>query len=200
MRNSKTLFIKPDRIDKPLYRKHIDQDVISFRSLIPDEDIDFLFKWVHLPYSKRFWQQDVSKSNLYALFKETLAHPFTHSFIGLINDQPVCQVDVYSIGADELKEHITFQAHDCGLHMLMLPPRQLKKGWSKLMLSQFMQFYFSFPEAENLFIEPDQENTWANLLARRANFQFIKTVRLSYKIANLYSISKQQFHATHKYL
>ena len=82
MRYSKTLFIKPDRIDKPLYRKHIDQDLISFRSLMPDEDIDFLFKWVHLPYSKRFWQQDVSKSNLLALYKETIAHPSTHSFIG----------------------------------------------------------------------------------------------------------------------
>jgi RimJ/RimL family protein N-acetyltransferase len=198
MQHSKALFIKPDKSDKPLYRNKIDHDVISFRSLIPDEDIDFLFNWTHLPYSKRFWQQDVSKSNLLALFNETIAHPYTHSFIGSINEQPVCQVELYNIHTDELKEHLNYGMHDCGLHLLMLPPKQLKKGWTILMLTQFLHFYFSYPEAEHLYIEPDQENSLANQLAKRAHFHFHKTVKLSYKTANLYSISKQQFHATNK--
>lgn len=197
MNTNNTLFIKPERIDKPVYKKTIDKNEICFRSMMPEEDITYLHTWVHLPYSKRFWQQDISKANLLALYKETMAHPMQHSFIGLFNAQPVCQVDIYLIESDELKEHIHCQGQDCGLHLLMIPPKQSKRGWSALMLRHFMHFYFSFPQSERLYIEPDQENNFANLLAKKAGFQFIKKVNLSYKVANIYSITKQQFHATH---
>jgi RimJ/RimL family protein N-acetyltransferase len=197
---NRILFIKPDRIDKPVYKKTIDQNVVSFRSLIPDEDINFLYTWVHLPYSKRFWQQDISKGNLLALYKEAIANPMQHSFIGNFNAQPICQVDIYNIESDELKEHIHCHPHDCGLHLLMIPPKLSKKGWSLLMLRHFLQFYFSFPQAARLYIEPDQENNFANQLARKANFQFLKTIVLSYKVANLYVITKQQFYESNKKL
>ena len=51
-----------------------------------------------------------------------------------------------------------------------------------------------FPEAETLYGEPDAANTPANLAAKRAGFQFQKTIQLSYKTANLYAITKDQFH------
>jgi RimJ/RimL family protein N-acetyltransferase len=129
-----------------------------------------------------------------------LDNPSAHSFIGLFNNKMVCQIDCYHASADELKDHVAISSGNCGLHILMLPPRQLQKGLTVAMLKAFIKFFFSFGAAQTLFGEPDHRNTAANIAAKRSGFEFQKQIPLSYKTANLYSITKQQFHATHSIL
>jgi hypothetical protein len=197
MRTDTLFFPKPPLSDQPVYTITDAEKKFAFRSLVPDTDIDFLFDWVNMPYSRKFWQMDGSISNLYALLRESVDHPSQHSFIGLYNDHPVCQIDLYDVACDELKEHIICESNDCGLHLLMCPPSQMTRGLSLAMLRHFMQFYFSFPVAARLFAEPDRANGFANRLAVKAGFQFVKTVQLSYKTANLYSVTKAQFYGAH---
>lgn len=193
-----TIFCKPVKTTHTgelLYLGHDEcrQSNISFRTLELDTDIEMLYDWVNQPYSKRFWQLNGSKTLLYNTCKSVLDNPNAHSFIGCCNEQPVCQVDLYNVAADELKDHTILEPDDCGLHLLMIPPKQSSKGLSLLMLKHFIRFYFSFPQASRLFAEPDKENTVANLLAKRVGFQFLKSIHLSYKSANLYCITKHQF-------
>src|SRR5690348_7345624 len=78
---------------------------IAFRSLNLETDLDTIHNWVNQPYSKRYWQMNGEKSFLQATYSAVLANPQAHSFIGLFNDQLVCQIDCYHVSADELKEH-----------------------------------------------------------------------------------------------
>ncbi|MBN8878056.1 MAG: acetyltransferase [Sphingobacteriales bacterium] len=195
---SATLFCKPVKTTHTNELLYLGQDEsrqskVSFRSLELETDIEMLYDWVNQPYSKRFWQLNGSKDLLYRTCQSVLDNPNAHSFIGCCNDQPVCQVDLYNVAADELKDHTSHEPDDCGLHLLTIPPKQSSKGLSLLMLQHFIRFYFSFPQANRLFAEPDKENTVANLLAKRAGFQLLKTIQLSYKTANLYSITREQF-------
>lgn len=182
-----------------LYKEHEPEHEadISFRSLQLDTDIDLLYDWVNQPYSKRFWQLNGSKDLLYNTYQSLLNNPNAHSFIGLYNNQPVCQVDLYNVAADELKDHTDHDPNDCGLHLLMMPPKTRGKGLSLTMLHHFIRYYFSFPQAGRLFAEPDKENATANLLAAKAGFVFLKEISLSYKTAHLYCITKEQFYATY---
>ena len=166
---------------------------IAFRSLQLTTDIETIHDWVNRFYTKRFWQLNGSKSLLINTYKNILNNQNAHSFIGLFNNQPVCQIDIYAVSADELKEHIKYDTGDCGLHLLMCPPEQMIKGLSLAMLQHFIQFYFSFPAAQCLYAEPDKENVFANRLAIKSGFHVLKTIELAYKTANLYSITKQQF-------
>jgi RimJ/RimL family protein N-acetyltransferase len=194
------LFCKPVTINSPdqlLYKYQESDQTISFRSLQLETDIEFLYDWVNRSYSKRFWQLNGSKSLLYDTYQSLLDNPNAHSFIGCRNDQPVCQIDLYNVAADELKDYTDHATDDCGLHLLMLPPQQMQKGLSLCMLRHFIQFFFSFASAAKLFAEPDKENVLANRLAEKAGFIFLKTIQLSYKTANLYCITKQQFYASH---
>ncbi len=170
---------------------------IAFRSLCLKTDLDTIHDWVNQPYARRYWQLNVDRRSLYDLYRAVLKNRLAHSFIGLFNDRVVCQVDLYSASEDELKDHVDVSPGNCGLHILMCPPRQLQKGLTEAMLKAFIQFYFSFSAAGTLFGEPDHRNAAANLAARRSGFNFQKTIQLSYKTANLYSITKTQFHATH---
>lgn len=167
---------------------------IAFRSLSLSNDIDTLHDWVNQPYTLRYWQMNENKESLSSTYRTVLDNPLAHSFIGLFNGKMVCQVDLYNVEADELKDHVEVIPGNCGLHILMLPPRQSQKGLTESMLKAFIKFYFSFSAANCLYGEPDCRNSAANIAAKRAGFEFIKTITLSYKTANLYAITKQQFH------
>jgi len=173
---------------------------ISFRSLCLPGDIPLIYQWVNQSYARRYWQMDGTKKQLLDTYKIVLAHRQAHSFIGTFEDQVVCQVDLYNVAIDELAEHVEVSPGSCGLHILMLPPSQSSKGLTTAMLKALIRFYFSFGAAQTLYGEPDARNTGANVSAKAAGFTFLRPITLSYKTANLYSITKQQFHATYPIL
>jgi len=167
---------------------------IAFRSLDITNDMDTIHDWVNQPYAKRYWKMEMDKASLQKEYATMLSDPLKHSFIGLFNNQMVCQIDCYNVSAEELKDHVEPNAGSCGLHILMCPPRELTKRLTETMLKAFIKFYFSFSVAETLYGEPDEKNTPANIAAKRSGFQFQKTIQLSYKTANLYAINKNNFH------
>jgi RimJ/RimL family protein N-acetyltransferase len=196
------LFCKPDSQIPAgwiLYSKEIAEPsgVVEFRSLDLSKDLDTIYGWVNQAYSKRFWQLNGTKTLVETTYFRILKNSGTHSFIGLLNGRPVSQIDVYLLSVDELgKEVLDLKSNDCGFHLLMIPPQQSFKGLSKSILRAFFEFYFSFDESGRLFAEPDRENTLANRLGLSTGMEFLYKVRLSYKEANLYCITKKQFHET----
>jgi len=166
---------------------------LSFRSLDLALDLDRIHEWVNKAYAQKFWQLAGSRSGIETIYRGVLAGPQAHSFIGLVGDMPMCQVDLYAVVADELAAHVPALPGDCGLHLLMCPPRQMQKGWSTYALRVFQEFYFSFDQAQRLFAEPDQDNHPANQLAISTGFRFLKTIELSYKTANLYCLHREDF-------
>lgn len=166
---------------------------ISFRSFDLSNDISLIYEWVNQPYAHRFWQMNGTKEALIETYSAIMKNPYAHSYIGEVDSKPVCQIDLYNVFADELKNHIDAMPDDCGLHLLMCPPKLATKGLSCEMLKAFQQFYFSYPLHANLFAEPDSNNATANLLAKKAGFSFVKTAVLSSKTANIYCINKTNF-------
>jgi RimJ/RimL family protein N-acetyltransferase len=152
-----------------------------------------IFNWVNKAYAQKFWQLKATRSVIENIYRGVLENPQAHSFIGLIGEKPICQVDVYAVAADELAEHIDAEPGDCGLHLLMCPPREMQKGWSHYALRCFQEFYFSAEQSGRLFAEPDQENYHANQLAMNTGFHFEKTIEMSYKTANLYYMRREDF-------
>jgi len=198
-----SLFCKPVSLpydDELLFlnEKGLPGRLISFRSLQLSTDVDLIHDWVHQEYAQAFWQFPETRDKIMLHYGELLSSPHQHSFIGQVDLVPVCLVDIYRVLADELKDHVPDAgADDTGLHFLMAPPGQRVKNLSFTLFYSFLQFYFSFPMAERLFGEPDERNEAANRIVRRCGFQFMRPISLSYKTANLYCLTKQQFHATH---
>lgn len=167
---------------------------VSFRSLDLGRDLDLIYDWVNQAYAERFWQLAGSRATIETIYRGVLDNPLVHSFIGWVGDAPVCQVDVYAVAADELAAHVPdFGPGDCGLHLLMCPPRQLQKGWSTYALRVFQEFYFSHAQARRLYAEPDHENHLACQLAAATGFRLLGTIALSYKTARLYCLHREDF-------
>jgi RimJ/RimL family protein N-acetyltransferase len=99
---------------------------------------------------------------------------------------------VYAVAVDELSEHIQTEKHDCGFHLLMAPNKNPVKGLTSAMIRAFLDFYFSFPQANRMYAEPDVNNLKSIALLEKAGFQKVKTVQMSYKQAHIYSLKKNE--------
>jgi RimJ/RimL family protein N-acetyltransferase len=187
--NLPALFCKPVSGNSILYNADSSNGRLVFRSLDLNIDLETIYQWVNQEYARAFWQMNGSKEVLKNTYAQMLSNPYAHSFIALLDEIPVGQIDLYLVKADELSDHVETCANDCGLHILMLPPKESKKNLAKEVLSAFIQFFFSHAGAGDLYAEPDTENAIANLLAKSVGFTFLKTIELSSKIANLYYFS-----------
>jgi hypothetical protein len=193
-KESNTLFCKPLSGKEEIIFESSDVGlgIFSLRSLDLSKDLDMIHDWVNRKYTQAFWQLKGTKKAVNSIYQSILTNPNTHSLIGLINGEPICQIDIYKVLADELQQHIEADDNDSGFHFLMAPIQIKKAGTSLFAMQSFIQYYFSFDQAHRLWGEPDIENEKANHLVRKAGFQFVKTVALSYKIANLYQLTRAE--------
>jgi RimJ/RimL family protein N-acetyltransferase len=174
------------------------EDAISFRSLDPEKDLALIHDWVNKDYTRTFWQMRGSIGLLRACYQCIQQNPLSHSFIGLINDAPVCQFDIYRVSADELAGHVEFDEDDCGFHLLMSPLKNPVHGLTTTMVIAFLDLYFLQNPGGKMFAEPDTQNIKSIDLLERIGFEKLKTVQLSYKTAHVYSLNKENFYAQNK--
>lgn len=192
MPTNQSAWFKPTQQQSALFSIQSEIGVLSVRSLCLETDLDILYGWVNKSYAIRFWQMNGSRKLLESTYNTLLSNPWAHPFVILYNEQLIGQVDLYLVRADELSAHVKAAVNDCGLHLIMQPPKESSKGLSEAALRTFISFYFSMPGAGALYAEPDASNEKAILLARKVGFTFLGPIRLSYKSAHLYRIKKDQ--------
>lgn len=159
---------------------------LSFRPLDLSKDLALIHEWVQQHYALEYWQMNGPYSQLYAIYQCMELNPFSQSFIGLLNGHVVCQYDVYSVFADELKQHVEVKPGDCGFHLLMSPNKQPVQGLTVCIVNAFLEYYFSFPQAQRMYAEPDVNNVKSIALLERCGFHRVKTVQMSYKVAHVH--------------
>jgi RimJ/RimL family protein N-acetyltransferase len=158
--------------------------------------MDFIFEWVNQEYAKRFWQMDGRPiRQLQQTYEYILLSDFAQSFVALLHDAPVCQVDVYHALQDEVSLLYDAQEGDYGVHFLMAPYTRPISSLSSCVFQTFLEFFFSYTEVNRIIGEPDADNVHANRLVRKLGFCFQKQVSMSYKTANLYICTNDSFNA-----
>lgn len=194
------LFLKPLYYPgTTIYSRPLDSigKTISFRSFNLETDTGIIHEWVNQPYAIPFWQLDGDRNRVYDLYYSIQRNSNGHSYLGLLDDKPICQFDVYRVLADELGNFISANENDCGFHLLMAPNEKPIPGLSIMIVESFLHYYFSFPQAWQIFAEPDLTNRRSNRILKELGFTYHHAIEMSYKTANLYSITKSQFHATY---
>lgn len=191
------LFCKPSPKADILYEHPFQQgQVIRFRSLMLKKDLNILHQWANQPYS-RFWHQEGSIEKLRAAYQAVLKNPDAHSFVGILDEQLICLIDVHRVQADELGRHIECKVNDFVMRLLMAPSETLLPDLSWKVIQAFMAYLFSFTDSRYLYAEPDIHNTKVCRLLEKCGFSFLQNIMLSTKAASLYLMTPNQFQATH---
>lgn len=166
---------------------------ISFKLLHLNEDLPKIYEWVNQEYAYEYWQMNGRYSQLYAIYQCMEHNPYAQSFTGWLDDKLICQFDVYSLLADELSEHIISDETDCGFHLLMAPNENPISGLTSCIISAFLEYFFSFPEAKRMYAEPDINNSKSVRLLEVAGFERTIEIEMSYKKAIVYRLIREQF-------
>lgn len=170
---------------------------IAFRSFDLATDLAMIHGWVNREYALQYWQLNGPPERVYDTYYNIQRNSNAHSYIGLLDNEPVCQFDIYRVLADETRQFIiTADANDCGFHLIMAPLEKPIHGLSAALIRTMLEYYFSYAEASRMYAEPDITNRRSNFLLRQAKFQFIQSIQMSYKTANLYCLNRQQFEST----
>lgn len=192
------MFCKPSEKNQTLYQSRIDADkILSLRSVILEQDAEMLHQWVNEPYAKKFWQLDVSKNQFLSFYQSLLNNPDAHSYISFLNNEPVCQIDLYRVEASDLGKYLKCGCDDCGMHLLMAPLYKAFPGLSRIIMQTFMQYYYSFLLANILYAEPDKLNYKACRLLEKSGFTFLQHITLTDKEASLYLMTRKNFYETY---
>jgi hypothetical protein len=193
------LFCKPSPKADFQFEHHFPSgQCIVLRSLNLKKDLNILHQWVNEPYAKEFWQLDGPKEELQSTYQSVLKNPDAHSFIGLLDEQLICQIDLYRVQSADLGRYVRYHFNDCGMHLLMAPVKFPISQLSRMVMETFARYYFSFGEADNLYAEPDIHNHKASKLLAKSKFSFVQNIVLTDKAASLYLLTRKQFYATYQ--
>lgn len=169
---------------------------LAVKPLYPVRDIPTIHGWVNAPYALEYWQMPWSEEKLFRYYKTFLNSGAGYSLMFFIGDKPVAQINFYHVMSDEIKTFYDAKPNDYGIHVLM---GRYKKPIARLSTNVVITclYYLFSLSVDRVIGNPDSSNKRANELAQRVGFQFIKTVQMSYKEANLYRYTRVDFFNDH---
>lgn len=165
----------------------------TLRSLDILNDIATILEWTRMEYARKFWLMDLPEDGLIHAYNRVMEADDEHSYLGLLDYRPVCQLDVYRVPGTEISRHYRAGQGDYGIHLLMGPDRRKFPDLTVRVIRASLYYLFSYPQVDRVIGEPDILNRAANLVIRRAGFRFCQQVQLSDKTANLYQICRSEF-------
>lgn len=189
---------KPDLAKMVFHRKTFPEHgyEVIIKPLCLDRDIQTIHRWVNEPYAHRYWQMQGKIEELYLHYEKFLDSGIGYSLICFLRDKPMAQVDFYDVTADEIKDLYDARPGDHGIHVLMAPYQKPVPRLSANVVIACISFLFTL-SIDRIIGEPDADNDRANDLVKRVGFRFMKQVQMSYKKANLYCYSREDFLKEH---
>ena len=157
---------------------------ISVRALCLATDVPVIYKWMTYQYTGPLLTRAVPPRELEESYSSMIESDFAQPFMGLVNDVPVCQVDIYKTLQDAISLYYDARPGDYGLQ-LVVAPLAIQENIA-ILIRTCLEYFFSFPEVGRIIADIETKNEWTNTLFKRTGFRCIQKVKIPYKTANLY--------------
>jgi hypothetical protein len=157
---------------------------ISVRALCLATDVPVIYKWMSYQYAGPLLNKDVPSREFEESYSCMIESNFAQPFMGLVNDVPVCQVDIYKTLQDAISLYYDARPGDYGLN-LVIAPLAIQDNIA-ILIRACLEYFFSFPEVGRIIADIEVKNEWTNTLFKMAGFHCSQKVRIPYKTANLY--------------
>jgi hypothetical protein len=159
------------------------QMTISVRAFDPASDTPILFKWMSQEYAGPLMERAFAPQALEESYTCMIESDFAQPFMGMVNNVPVCQVDVYKTRQDVISLYYDARPGDYGLH-LVIAPLAIQDNIA-ILVRTCIEYFFSFPEVGRIVADIEIRNEWNHELFKKAGFRAYKKIRTAYKSSNL---------------
>jgi len=170
---------------------------VSVRPFCVATDVSILYKWMSQEYAGPLLARAQPPQELEESYASMIASDFAQPFMALVNDVPVCQLDVYKTQQDAISLYYNARPGDYGIQVV-LAPLAIQQNMILLMRT-CLEYFFSFPEVGRIIADIDITSEWDNALFKKAGFRAAEKVQTPYKRSTLYVCTRTSFRqaATH---
>jgi acetyl CoA:N6-hydroxylysine acetyl transferase len=164
---------------------------LSVRPFSVDTDVATLYKWMSQEYAGPLLGRTQPPQELVESYVSMIESDFAQPFMCLVNDVPVCQVDVYKTQQDAISLYYTPRPGDYGIQ-LVLAPLAIQHNLV-ILIRTCLEYFFTFPEVGRIVSDVDLKNEWNNTLFKEAGFRPSQKIRAPYKSSTLYVCTRSSF-------
>lgn len=154
-------------------------------------DLPVLYKWMSQEYAGPLLSRLQPPHEMEEFYATMIESDFAQPFMGLVNDVPVCQIEVCKTQQDAISLHYHARRGDYRIHLVSAP---LAVQQDMILLVRIcLEYFFSFSEVGRIVADIDTENEWNNTLFKKAGFRHAQKIQTSYKSSTLYICTRDSF-------
>jgi Acetyltransferase (GNAT) domain len=166
-----------------------DRPLLGLRPISPDKDMTLIYKWINEDCGGQLSLMAQERDLFRETYSSILASDAVQIFIGMVDDSPICEIELYKAGQHAISLSYESRPGDHYLDLLS-PPSSPHEHMAEL-LHNSLEYFFSFGEVSRVMAEADIKNEWMNALLKSAGFHMYKTVSASYRNSNLYFCTRR---------
>jgi Acetyltransferase (GNAT) domain len=149
-----------------------------------DTDLPAIYNWISLEYTGLMKPVDSLPQQFEEAYSSIAQSDSVQTFIGLVNELPVCQLEIHKAIHHAISLYYETRPHDYLMHVQVASPAIPEH--TAALLHSCVGYFLNFPEVDRIFAETDKVDQPSNTLLKEAGFRLYKKIHMPYKTANLY--------------
>ena len=190
--------LRPPQPRGPVYARFIPWlgQVLSFRAVDPQQDLDRFHRWMNDPRVDRIWSEAGDLDTHRAYLDRLMADPHMLPLIGSFDDRPFGYFELYWAKENRLGPHYDAHDYDRGWHVLVGEDAFRGRPWVSAWLPSLMHYMFlDDPRTQRIVGEPAASHAQQIRNLDRSGFAKVKHVAFPHKRALLVTLGRERFFA-----
>ncbi|MBN8854118.1 MAG: hypothetical protein BGO55_06975 [Sphingobacteriales bacterium 50-39] len=154
-------------------------------------DLPILFKWMSQEYAGPLLARSHPPQELEESYAIMIESDFAQPFMGLVNDTPLCQMDIYRMQQDVLSLSYPARPGDYGLQLIVAP--LTVQDNMLLLIRACLEHFFSFPEVGRIIVNIENGNEYNRQLFKKVGFRSLYNIQTTYRTSSLYGCTASHF-------
>jgi len=160
---------------------------LAIRKLDLDQDWPALRNWIRYYTGK---EVKGTQQYIHQAFEDIISSGFTETLMCVMNNSPVCQVELFQYICSEPSAPIDCLPGDYGLRLFNAPEIRNQKQVLMNLLELCLSYAFSLQDVERVICQSDPENDLLNQSLVDSGFALVHTLQLQFYQADMYMYSR----------
>ena len=169
---------------------------LSLRPFFTTTDLPIVYEWLKDSYVGQFWKMKHSNHQVAEIYRTISRVNYAQSFLTLLDNRPVCQVDINEAWCDDVYSYVSTRKGDYIIRWLLPLTIKMHATLFVDIIRFCLDYFFSFSEVENIFTETDADQAKTNELMLKTGFEFSRTIDLPPCKMNIYCYSRKNWLTT----
>jgi hypothetical protein len=160
---------------------------INVRPFHPEKDIPVVRKWMRQEYAGALVAGQAHSPELEEYYACMIESDFIQPFMGLVNEMPLCQIDIFRMQQDVLSLNYPAQPGDFGIQLIMAPLSV--QDDMILLIKCSLEYFFSFAEVGRIIVNIEDRDEYNRRLFKKAGFRKLHRIQTHYRASSLYGFT-----------